>query len=223
MKKFLSIILSLVMIFAMSIPAFAADRTTNEIEYLTVYDEQNNTVQAIQRNTVTGKCVYGPLISVGVDTDTPERSGQSITRASKIHQDTFLNFEYDIWQTNPREWNLERPNGIWDQYYFKVYENSSNSSELDNWKDDVDALNAQEFVVIGAIGVSAYEIVKAAIFSHAAIASGGVLTAAAIDSIKSAVVATGTTGVAIGLLCTTYNNCAMSYEDVKRATNNIHY
>lgn len=225
-KKLVSVVMATAMIIGGSVNAFAAESPrfvdSNNIEYITIYNEENNTVQAVQKNHTTGECIYGPVISVNSNAENPEHDTNA-ARANKIHQDTFLNFEYDIWESNPREWNLERPNGVFDQYYFKCYENSSNSSELSDWKDDVDALNAQEFVVIGAVGVSAYEIIKAAIISHAAIASGGILTAEAIDSIKDAVVSTGATGVAIGLLCTCYNNCAMAYQDVFNATDNKHY
>lgn len=226
MKKLISVFLTVVMLLSMSLTAFAAENEPqyieNGIEYITVHDEVNNTVQAIQRNVVTGECVYGPLISVPFASEI-EHTPMPAVFGSDIHQDTFLNFEYDIWETNPREWNLERPTSIFDQAYFRCYQNDSNRSELNDFKEDVDALNAQEWVVIGGIGLTAYNVVKAYIESHAAIASGGILTAAAIDSIKDACVSLGATTVAIGLLCTTYNNCAMSYKDALYATDNIHY
>lgn len=225
-KKLVSLALAATMVMGMSVTAFASEPTppnhvSNGIEYSTIYNQENNTVQAVQRNTETDEYVYGPVIAVGT-TENPEH-GESVTRATKTHQDTFLNFEYDIWETSPREWNLERPSSVFGQYYFKVYENSSNKSELRTWKSDVDTLNAQEWAVIGGIGLSIFNIVKAAMVSHAAIATGGVLTAAAVDSIKDAAVSAGGTTIGIGLLCTTYNNCAMSYTDVLNATDNIHY
>lgn len=226
MKRFVSMMLAFVTVLTMTTVVFAQEPMgfvdENGIEYSTIYDKENNTVQAVLRDTNTGKYTYGPVVAVGVDTENPGQVGAE-PRAKKIHQDTFLNFEYDIWDTNPREWRLERPNGIFSQYYFMCYENSSNSSELEDWKDDVDALNAQEFVVIGAVGLSVYEVVKAAITTHAAVATDGLLSGAAIDSIKNAVAAVGATGVAIDLLCTIYNNCAMSYKDVWKATDNYHY
>lgn len=226
-KKIISLLLTLCLIMGMSTTAFASEIQksailSNGIEFLTIYDEANGTVQAVQRNITTGESVYGPLISINAETKTPYNS-EVLARATKIHQDTFLNFEYDIWQTSPREWNLERPNGVFKQYYFKVFENASNKSELRTWKSDVDKLNAQEWAVIGGAGLTIFNTVKACIISHAAIASGGILTTAAIDSIKDAIVAAGGTTIGVGLLCTTYNNCAMSYNDVFEATNNKHY
>lgn len=227
MKKLISAILIFSMLFTMTSTAFAASSTLDSkadgIEYLTVYDEENMTVQAVQRNISTGENVYGPVISVVADIDSQESIDKTSSRATKIHQDTFLNFEYDYWLTSPQEWNLERPNGVFSQYYFKVYKNDSNDDELSTWKSDVDALNAQEFVVIIAFGASVFELARAAITSHAAIASGGVLTAAAIDSIRNAVIAVAGTAVGIGYLCTTYNDCVLSYIDVFENTDNIHY
>jgi len=42
-------------------------------------------------------------------------------------------------------------------------------------------------------------------------------------SIKDAAVVARGTAVGVGLLCTTYNNCALSYKDVFGSTDNIHY
>lgn len=160
-KKLISIFLAFCLILGMNVTAFASTPLTqsNEVEYLTIIDEEKGTVQAVRRNTVTGESIYGPLISVNNKTENPYKYGVS-TRAKKIHQDTFLNYEYDIWETSPREWNLERPNTVFNQYYFKVYENASNKSELRNWKSDVDALNAQEWAVIGGVGLSVFNSIR---------------------------------------------------------------
>lgn len=92
MKKFLSLMLSVVMSFTLAIPAFAAD-TTETAECLTIYNEEKNTVQAVIHNTITDEYIYGPEVEVEstVDTPTPAALG------ADVHQDTFLNFEYDIW------------------------------------------------------------------------------------------------------------------------------
>lgn len=186
----------------MSATAFDANDTQkfieNSIQYISIYKEEKGTVQAAQKNIETGECVYGPEITVNENIN-DENMNRVI--GADIHKDIFLNFEYDIWEISPREWNLERPASISIQEYFRCYKNSSNRSELNDWKDDVDALNAQEWVVIGGIGVFAYQTVKAYIESHVAIASGGILTAATIDSIKDGCVALGAIGIAIGLLC----------------------
>lgn len=217
-KKFLSAILSLSLIFSLAAPAFAAEPEGN-ITYTTVINEENQTVQAILENTVTGEITYGPVVSYAEET-----SATPLVFGADIHQDTFLNFEYDIWTTNPREWNLERPSqDFFGQYYFRCYENSSNAEYLRTWKDDVDALNSAEWAAIPLIGMAGFNIVKAAIASYAAITTGGVLTAGAIASIKAAGKWSASAAIAVGVVCSTYNNCALSYSDVLNHTDNYHY
>lgn len=211
MKRLLSIILSLSMFGSFPVTAFAAEPVSNTsdlIEYSTIYDEVNNTVQAVQYNTTTCEYQYGPVIAIE-SADESEMSPSAL--GADVHQDTFLNFEYDIWYGSPNEWRLERPDGAFAQYYFKVYETDSNLSYLNDWKDDVNNLNAQEWAVLGGLGLSVFNVVKAAIISHAAIASGGILTAGAIEAIKDAAVSAGGTAVGVGLLCTTFNDCNRSY------------
>ncbi len=222
MKKFISILLPLTLVFILSVPAFAIElESSDNIEYLTVYDEASHSVRAVKHNTITGEYIYGPSISVN-DSDT---NIEPTALGADVHQDTFLNYEYDIWfnTQSGNEWNLERPNEVFSQAYFKTYQNENNYDMLREYKSDVDSLNAAEWAAIPLIGVAGFNIVKAAITSHAALASGGVLSAAAIASIKSAVTATGAAGVAIGLVCSTYNDCAISYKNVLNNTDNIHY
>ena len=94
---------------------------------------------------------------------------------------------------------------------------------LRDYKDDVDALNAAELAAIPLISLAAFNIVKAAIASHAAVASGGTLSPAAIKSIQSAIKATGAAAVSVGVVCSCYNNCALSYKYALNHTDNIHY
>jgi len=71
--------------------------------------------------------------------------------------------------------------------------------------------------------MAGYNIVKAAIESHAAIASGGILTPVAIASIKSVGTWTASAAVAVGVVCSTYNNYALSYKNVLNNTDNYHH
>ena len=87
-KKFLSAILSLSLIFSLAAPAFAAEPEGN-ITYTTVINEENQTVQAILENTVTGEITYGPVVSYAEET-----SATPLVFGADIHQDTFLNFDY---------------------------------------------------------------------------------------------------------------------------------
>ncbi|MDO4605313.1 MAG: hypothetical protein Q4B23_04975 [Helcococcus sp.] len=124
-KKIISLLLTLCLIMGMSTTAFASEIQksailSNGIEYLTIYDKANETVQAVQRNITTGESVYHPLISINAETKTPYNS-EVLARATKIHQDTFLNFEYDICK-------LHQGNGIWN--VLMVYLNNITSKYL---------------------------------------------------------------------------------------------
>lgn len=233
MKKFekiSSLVIAIIMVLQLSAVTFANENNVknieNGIEYLTVYNKANQTVQAIQHYIEKDEFVYGPVIQVdSMSPNSVQLKSSLRSWGPNVHQDTFLNFEYDIWYRSGSkdEWSLQRPSSVFSQNYFKVYENNSNRDLLNNWKRDVDALNAQEWAVIGGVGLSIFNIVKAAIISHAAVATGGTLTAAAIDSIKDSAVAAGGTAIGIGFLCTTYNNCARSYRVIYNNTDNIHY
>ncbi|ONI46851.1 hypothetical protein AN642_02570 [Epulopiscium sp. SCG-B10WGA-EpuloA2] len=220
MKKNLSITLSLVAL-TMSGPVFANSEfeastrhkiehsVSDELEYLCIYDETKHTVQAIIYNPITNETTYGPIIFV----DPNER---------KIHEDTFLNFEYDIWETDPQEWQLERPDTIFSQNRFRVYENDSNSSELRSWKRDVDNLNTAEKEFIKNATSLTLNVVNASIESYAAISSGGILTAGAIESIVSTVIAIEDMADSIEYICYIYNDCVQSFSDVYNNTDNMH-
>lgn len=88
MKKLLSIILCFTLILSLSATAFAAELDNayveDNIEYLTIYDEENNTVQAVQRNIITNECVYGPVITIEDISQVP----QTTALGADVHQDT---------------------------------------------------------------------------------------------------------------------------------------
>lgn len=84
--------------------ATASDEKT---EYTTVYNTINNTIQVFAKDISTNKISSGTLMS----TDTNKILSDLTSTRSTIHQDTFSNFEYDIWTGEENEWNLERPSG----------------------------------------------------------------------------------------------------------------
>ena len=122
MKKIISILLALSMLFSLNTVAFAAESgTTDELQiveengtrtvslndgeltYIVTYDTVNNTICVAQKDNNTGLVEYGTVES----TEITENS--LVSARSKIHQDTFCNYEYDIYTGSPNEWNLERP------------------------------------------------------------------------------------------------------------------
>lgn len=241
MKKNLALVLSLVILSSSFNTVYASSNSNqtyktnqieldgitvtttieNKVEHIVEHNSIKNTVKAGTKNLITGEIIYGPEIELDTIEIKQQESNISTQRATKIHQDTFLNYEYDIW-TNNLEWLLQRPKGVFKQSSFKTYENKSNSTELATWKSSVDSLNDQEWIVIGAATTSIFSIIKAAMISKAAIATGGILTRAATASIIKASGAVGTTAILVGSLITKFNNCTLSYNAVKKATNNIH-
>lgn len=241
MKKVLSVLLVFVMLLSMSVTAFAAENTSinahasvvqiEEINgvrtvtcsdetttYIVTYDTVNNTICVAQRDITTGVITYGTTESTLLNTvDT-----QAV--ASTIHQDTFSNYEYDIYTGNPNEWNLERPDDDGDgQRYFMVYENSSNETELDAWFDAVNALNDKEWEAVSSYGVALVTSAAAGFISGMAVASGGILTPGAITAIVAATGATGAAAVLLTQIGTCCNVCRMAYQDVYNATDNMHF
>ena len=241
MKKILSILLTVAMLLSMSVTAFAAENTlitdnTSDMQiiesngtrivtysdtttiYIVTYDTVNNTICVSQKDITTGVVSYGTTVStVASPTETQAAN-------STIHQDTFSNYEYDIYTGNPNEWNLERPNDDGKgQLYFMVYENSSNEDELDAWFDAVNALNDKEWEAVSSYGVALVTSAAAGFISGMAVASGGILTPGAITAIVAATGATGAAAVLLTQVGTCCNVCRLAYQDVYNATDNMHF
>lgn len=196
--------------------AIVTDETT---EYTTVFDTTNSTIQVFAKDISTNIVSVGAKVVSNEEEFLPENSPRSFT----IHQDTFTNFEYDIWAYNPQEWRLERPNGAFSQYYFKVYENSSNSSSLNEWFNAVNTLNDREWEAIASCSLALVSDAAAGFISGMAIASGGILSPAAITSIATAVGATGVGIAKIVAVGTQCNAALLAYSNVMRTSDNFHY
>lgn len=246
MKRMLAIIMSICLMCAVTVPAFAvssdkvvppelvasetkkiSSAKSERYEVFSVIDMENKTAQAIRKDLITGEYVYGPKVPFA-QREAAEYVQEPAVRApdySITHQDTFLNYEYDIYTNqSPIEWDLQRPNlAVFSQYYFMVYENSSNLRYLEYYQDDVNALNDQEWVTIGYVGVAAFETIEALIDTHAAISTYGVLSGEAAVSIVEAIDAGITAAGEIELLIDYYNDCSNSYRTVLNRTDNIHY
>ncbi len=244
MKRIIKSVLSLVLIFSLVISTYSnfsmaasfdlhTSVTVTEVngvrtavttdgisEYTTVYNTVENTMQMFVRDIATDTVTVGSLEIV----DKEATLSNSLSMRSKIHQDTFCNYEYDIWTGNPYEWNLERPKESGSgQYYFKCYENSSNNSELDDWRDNVDNLNDLEWAAVSSYGLALVTSAAAGFISGMAVATAGVLSPAAITSIVAAVGATGAAAVALSKVGTACNGCLLAYWDVYYATDNMHF
>ena len=243
MKKIISILLSISMVISLSTVAFAAenDVITNEVAsvqvienngirtasfddgkltYIVTYDTVNETICVAQKDNNTGDITYGSVESTTISSQVPAKS----LARSTIHQDTFCNYEYDIYTGSPNEWNLERPKESGSgQVYFMVYENSSNDSELDDWFNAVNTLNNKEWEAVSSYGVALVTSAAAGFISGMAVATGGVLTPGAITAIVAATGATGACAVLLTQIGTQCNVCLKAYWDVYNATDNMHF
>lgn len=223
-KRIVAVVLSISCLMSMNMSAFAAGtgNTKAEIsldgsirtavtydadyEYTVSYDTERNTIQMSVRDLTTGKVQNGMVVSCE-DVLVPQ------TRAT-IHQDTFSNYEYDIYTGNPNKWRLERPKEAFSQYYFEVNENSSNKDRLNTYRGAVDTLNAQEIKVVSSGGTAMASAAAAAFISGMASVSGGALTVAAITAVVAAVGATGKTAEEITEMGNCCNDCLYAYMDV---------
>ncbi len=223
-KKIFAVILSISCLMYANMSAFAAGTGNTEAivsvngsvrtavtydadyEYTVRYDTAKNTIQMSVRDLTSGEVRNGQIVSCE-DVIVPQ------TRAT-IHQDTFTNYEYDIYTGNPNKWHLERPKEAFSQYYFDVNETSSNKDRLNTYRSAVDTLNAQEIRVVSKGGKAMAAAAAAAFISGMASVSGGALTVAAITAAVAAVGATGETAEEITAMGNCCNDCLYAYMDV---------
>ena len=240
-RKFVSIISALSLVLMYVIPASASESQSSSVnnyhmeitesngvrtvvctdestEYIVINDTLNYTICLIQTDLASGvRTSVGPL-STFVATTNYEVQLASTT----IHQDTFCDYEYDIYTGSPNEWSLQRPKDEGSgQYYFMVYENSTNTNELDAFYDAVNALNTKEIEAIAACGV--LFVTSAAVGFAAGTASGGLLSAAAIAAVVTATGATGAAAVKLTEMGNCCNNCLRAYLNVYNCTDNMHF
>lgn len=233
-KKFLAVALAAIMVMGMETTALAVEVPTDNFDlsvsevaglrtsvtsdetsqYIVVYDTVQNTMQVSIKDLETGVIVEGETIEARTAAQAPVRA--------TIHQDTFSNYEYDVYTGSPNEWNCERPNGN-GQGYFMTYENTSNSTQLNKFFSDVNSLNDKEWSAVTLYGVSLVASAGAGFASGIAVATGGTLTPAAIAAIVAATGATGAAAIALTAVGTQCNTCELSFWNALNASDNLHY
>lgn len=191
---------------------------------IAVFNSIERTICFSIRDLDAGITLSGPTMATHTNLSVLPSATNTRGVTATIHQDTFSNYEYDIYTGNPNEWNLERPDDDGQgQRYFMVYENSSNDDELQAWFEAVNDLNDKEWeaVSVGGLGIVADCI--AGFLSGMAVASGGILSPAAISAIIAAVGATGNASYVLAQVGTLCNVCMLAYQDVYNATDNMHF
>lgn len=198
--------------------AVTFDDTT---EYKVVYNQNNNTICFTQRNLLTGHVSSSGDVKIGSFSGSTPYGVDAVT----ISQDTESGFMYTKWTGSQDEWELQRPktDGEEGRYYFRIWENSSNEEEAEDFASEVDTLADKEADFANKSSVRDLLTLGAGLLSGYALATGGTLAPAAITAIVHAIGATGdaeTAGIAVGTQC---NVCMSAIEEVYYATDNMHF
>ena len=123
--------------------------TENEIETVAIYDKENNiiTIESPNTETITIDLAEKTENLLEQQSETPNISPMART----VKENTFINYEYTITFGSKEVWQLRRPknDSLINYYYKNVTRNSSNKSNLDNFKRKVDEINDLEFKIIG--------------------------------------------------------------------------
>jgi len=86
-----------------------------------------------------------------------EEAVKSASYPDGSYQNTFYNYEYEA-NNLVDPWELRRPNGAFNTYYFWCYENSTTVSSLDDFADAVEVLDDVEKDFILTVGSGAIEV-----------------------------------------------------------------
>jgi len=192
-------------------------------EYTVVYDQNRNTITMTERNLETG---VSNTVSTNIHENMSLVTEGSALRAATIDQDTNSGFRYIKTTGRPNEWHLERPkmeNEGTGRFYFKCYENTSNSSNLDTFKSSVTTLANNEATLKNKSNSSQFSAFVAGLLSGFAIGSGGTLAPAAISAIIIAANLTGEAQAAAEVVANQCNICMSDYMDTFNETDNVHY
>jgi hypothetical protein len=148
-----------------------------------------------------------------------------LTLRSTISQSTGCNFKYVINTGTTNEWALYRPrnDGTSGTYYFKIYENASNTSQANNFMSNVNTLSNKEAAYYAAATATVVAATFAGFMVGFATGTAGALAPAAIAAIVAAAGAAGAAAVAGQAVGTQCNNCMYAIDNVYYATNNMHF
>ena len=242
MKKMIAAILSLAFLIS-TIPATAVDVVkignepvsvnTTEVngvrtvktsdttaEYTVINDKNTHTITVIVKDLKTGKSssastMAGELVNLS----------SSLERALTVEQDTVNGFQYIVTTGTQNEWYLTRPKQEGEgegRYYFKCWENDSNSRELAVFKTAVDNVATGEAVLL-EVATRAVVVDLAAAIMTAFAATTGTLSSATIAAILTALELTGRTFVVAEVVATRCNTCMLAIDDVYYNTDNMHF
>ena len=170
-KSIIAIVLSLSMVFTLSLPAFASEGINvieTASERIAVSEENGKINEAIfdKINFVLTVNIYSKsdnsliestqtdlssIYSIGEDVLRNQYDNYGITPFASVisSENTFCNFEYTRYSDNT--WELRRPQANTLNWYYKnVTQNDNNKDNLLLYKASVEKINVLEFTVIGS-------------------------------------------------------------------------
>ena len=181
MKKFISIMLAVVMTMSMAVSAFASDRVMVQGAAEIIEDNDRVRVAQVidgndiyratfdkQKNTVTTERLLDDgtlLASAKVDLNTKmitvtNPTAGTMTTETVISKTTESKYAYEYTNTNPREWKLVRPKYAEETneggYYFRTKQNSTNRDDLDDFRTTVNSIASAESELKQSIGASSF-------------------------------------------------------------------
>lgn len=182
MKKLLTIMLSLVMLFTMSATVFAAESSVNtisgivitedsesvrvaevvdeEYRYVFTYDKGNNTMTS-ERFNLDNELEVTAVVNVNDETIYDSKTNTTVsTRAVITSKYTESIYGYEYANSNPKEWKLTRAKYAYESndagYYFKAKQTATNKSDLDNFRIAVDKIASKESTLKVQVGITAF-------------------------------------------------------------------
>ena len=244
MKKIIALVLSLAMVFTLSMPAFAAETVSSnntqmipEVEVEEVNgvrtaissDDYAEYTISFDRNAMSLSIVIKEL-STGTETSTTVYASDielmSLTRASSSVYTTSL-YAYERTKSSTRtEWYLQRPKQASEgegSFYFKCWENNSNSSELDEFKKAVETLSQKEAELTAAAGVLSGTMLVTGVLGLFISAGTAGLAAPAVAALIASIGLTGPAAIAANAVALQCNTCFEKIENVYYATDNMHF
>lgn len=183
---------------------------------------------SFDRNAMALSIVIKEL-STGTETSTTVYASDielmSLTRASSsVYTSSLYAYERTKSSTGT-EWYLQRPKMESEgegSYYFKCWENNSNSSELNAFKVAVEDLYQKETELVAAAGALSGTMFVTGILGLFISAGTAGLAAPAVAALIASIGLTGPAVIAADAVALQCNTCFEKIEDVFYATDNMH-
>lgn len=180
MKKFLSIILSLAMVFSMCSTAFAAETANGAItiltdnenvriaqaidgntRYVSTFDKENNTITTERFSRNNGELEVSAVVDLDKEIIYDSQSNRGVsTKAVIASKYTDSVYAYEYTNDNPKEWKLVRAKYAGESnnagYYFKTRQTTINATNLDSFRVTVNSIASRESELRTLVGVSAF-------------------------------------------------------------------